>query len=179
MEGDRERCLEAGMEDHLTKPFSRANLVEMIERWVSSRSADPTREQGETMLEDVSEESIAADVGESPPLDAAALDQLAAIPGAGASGLVTRVVSLYLETSYPIGAVIRKAAELSDAEALASSAHRLKSSNAEVGAMRLAELCKDLEVRGRTNALDGAAALASELEHELERVRQALESRIA
>jgi len=178
MEGDRERCLEAGMEDHLTKPFSRANLVEMIERWVSPRSAGPARKLPKEPVENTDEESAGADVRESAPLDESALDQLAAIPGADESSLVARVISLYLETSYPIGAVIRKAMELGDADEVSSAAHRLKSSSAEVGALRLAELCKQLEVKGRTNALEGAAAMASELERELERVRQALESRV-
>jgi signal transduction histidine kinase/DNA-binding response OmpR family regulator len=169
MEGDRERCLEAGMDDHLTKPFSRANLARMIEKWARPRSVGlaQAKASGEA----------GAPPGESLALDPSALDQLAALPGAEKSGLVARVVSLYLKTSYPIGAVIRQAAEAGDAGELARAAHRLKSSSAEVGALRLAELCKQLEVKGRTNALDGAVALAVELQSELERVRHALETR--
>src|SRR5262245_58705984 len=41
MEGDRERCLETGMDDHLTKPFSRASLVQMIERWLKPPKEQP------------------------------------------------------------------------------------------------------------------------------------------
>ena len=166
------------MEDHLTKPFSRANLVEMIERWVSPRSDAALKQASGKAAGDADGESSGAEGGESTPLDSSALDQLAELPGADASSLVSRVITLYLETSYPIGAVIRQAAERSDAEELSSSAHRLKSSSAEVGARRLAELCKQLEVKGRTNDLDGVVDLATELERELERVRQALESRV-
>jgi signal transduction histidine kinase/DNA-binding response OmpR family regulator len=169
MEGDRERCLEAGMDDHLTKPFSRASLARMIEKWARPGGS----------VERLAGNAKAAGGGAGDPvLDPAALGQLAALPGAEKSGLVGRVVSLYLGTSYPIGAVIRAAAEAGDAGELVSAAHRLKSSSSEVGALRLSALCKELEVKGRTNDLDGAVVLAGELQGELERVRHALESRI-
>jgi CheY-like chemotaxis protein len=139
MEGDRERCLEAGMDDHLTKPFSRASLAGMIDKWA--------RQRGDAVASPSGAAEAAEDrSGEPSALDPTALDQLAAIPGAEKSGLVARVVSLYLETSYPIGAVIRAAAEAGDAGELSSAAHRLKSSSAEVGALRLSALCKELEV---------------------------------
>jgi two-component system sensor histidine kinase/response regulator len=179
MDGDRERCIDAGMDDHLTKPFSRANLIDMVERWAKPPSADSASEVAEEAVVDPGAEVADPEATESSALDPAALDQLGAIPGADKSGLISRVISLYLETSYPIGVVIREAAERGDADDLASSAHRLKSSSAEVGAVRLAELCKKLEVMGRTSELAEALATAAELVDELEEVRRALESRIA
>ena len=172
MEGDRERCIEAGMDDHLAKPFARANLVEIIERWVDSRAPQPAR-----AAEPQPGAQGSAGVQAPSGVDPRKLEQLAALPGADASGLVGRVCALYLKTSYPIGALIRIAAERDDAGELASAAHRLKTSSAEVGAMRLVELCKALEVKARTNALEGVAAMAAQLEEELERVRQALLAR--
>ncbi|MBW2419969.1 MAG: response regulator [Deltaproteobacteria bacterium] len=184
MEGDRNRCLEAGMDDYLSKPFSRASLVEMIERWVDRSSVDQAHDTPEPAVADSGEVSEGAEGSEGceekawvDSVDDSVLDQLAAIPGAEESGLVARVISLYIETSYPIGAEIRAAAEQSDAGELSKTAHKLKSSSFEVGAMGLGELCKRLEVMGRTESLDGAAALAVELESELERVREALEIR--
>jgi len=180
MEGDRERCFEAGMDDHLTKPFSRANLVGMIERWVvrpERASAQAVAASSAIEIEQDGRELDGAQ-GERGPLDPAALDELAAIPGADASGLVARVIGLYLKTSYPLGAVIRAAVERWDAEALASAAHRLSSGSAEVGANSLAALCKKLEVKARSGALEGVGTLGSALEAELERVRLALLSRL-
>ena len=74
-------------------------------------------------------------------------------------------------------ATVPAAAARGDADELAKTAHRLKSSSAEVGARRLAQMCKELEVKGRTQALTGVAELAEELVEELELVRHALESR--
>jgi CheY-like chemotaxis protein len=41
MKGDRERCLEAGMNDYLSKPINRAELAAVIERWLSERRSVP------------------------------------------------------------------------------------------------------------------------------------------
>ncbi len=73
--------------------------------------------------------------------------------------------------------MLRDAAERGDADELASSAHRLKSTSAEVGAKRLAELSRKLEVQSRKRAIATAPGLVAEIERELERVRRALESR--
>ncbi len=173
MDGDRERCLEAGMDDHLTKPFSRASLVAMIESWVESAN----HESHEATRGMANDEAPGDRAGRN-VLDPAALDELASLPSATSSGLVNRVIQLYLDSSYPIGKAVRDAAERGDAEELATSAHRLKSSSAEVGALHAASLCKELEVMGRKGEMGEALTFALELEEELECVREALEARL-
>lgn len=54
------------------------------------------------------------------------------------------------------------------------AAHSLKSSSAKVGALSLAELCKNLETFGRNNTIDGAAELLMKVEAEYTGVREAL-----
>jgi HPt (histidine-containing phosphotransfer) domain-containing protein len=90
--------------------------------------------------------------------------------------LLKLVIDSYLADLPRLLQDIRTAVELSDAQALEFSAHTLKSSSATVGAIPLAELCKQLENRGRTGALAESAMMVERLEAECERVRDALES---
>ncbi len=179
MQGDRERCLDAGMDDYLTKPFSRADLADVIDRWVAAEGApvDGQVEAEEARPESDRDEADDQRGSDEGTLDDSVLDQLAALPNAESSGLVARVVALFVETSYPIGAEIREAAEQGDLEQLRTRAHRLKGSSFEVGAVRLARLCARVEALGREGSLDEAVEIVPELEGELERVREALEAR--
>ena len=177
MEGDRKRCLEAGMDDHLTKPFSRASLVGIIEHWVNlPRLARAS--SGGTEPEASGRRDVAPAQTPTAVLNEAMLNELAAIPGARASGLVSRVIALYLKTSESLAESIRDTARRGDAEELARATHRLASGSAEVGASGLAALCKKVEVKGRARDLAAATDLVPELLAELERVGQALRARV-
>ena len=166
------------MDDHLTKPYSRATLAGVIERWVPTARllgrGDADKECTEPAGERIrSEGSTAPDDVLAPD----ALEQLASIPGAETSGLVDRVITVYLETSLPLGGVIREACERGTPEEVARAAHRLKSSSREIGANRVAKLSDELEQIARAGGLGGVDELAAQLERELESVRQRLESR--
>jgi two-component system sensor histidine kinase/response regulator len=172
MQGDRERCLQAGMDDHVTKPFSRDELAAVIERWLPAGRA--AAEAVPRALANVANPEDAGAV-----LDPATLDQLAALAGTQGPAFVARVFATYRETSLPIGAEIRAAFARGDAPALARAAHKLKSSSAQIGALRVAKQCERLETAGRSDALEGAHAMVAALEGELELLRARLEARDA
>ncbi len=73
---------------------------------------------------------------------------------------------------------IRTAAQTNDAHKLRQSAHSLKGGSGNLGAVRLADLCAELEKMGRNGALEGAAPLAAQVELEYQRALQALETEI-
>ncbi len=175
---DRERSLSAGMDDHLTKPFSQAGLVGVIERWLPALfEGKPRLPTGESASVDDGDTRSPGATESCEVLNDAALDQLAALPGAEASGLVARVVDMYLETCLSLGSVIRQASDGGDAVELSRAAHRLKSNSFEIGAERAGKLCEELEQMARAGILDGTATLAVRLEGELDRVCEELESR--
>ncbi len=111
-----------------------------------------------------------------PPIDAGVIRALQDMVGEDDPELLKLVIDSYLADLPRLLQDIRTAVELSDAQALEFSAHTLKSSSATVGAIPLAELCKQLENRGRTGALAESAMMVERLEAECERVRDALES---
>ncbi len=164
MRSDRQECLAAGMDDYVSKPFTREDLRRVLQKWTTPELA--------AKAEEVAAPERPADA--APSLDESVLDTLRTLDAGGEQGLVTRVVTTYLESSRQLFEAARHAADAGDAEALARAMHTLKSSSAQLGARRLSLLCKDLEARGRAGSLEDADALLSQAGEELERVHEGL-----
>jgi len=138
--GDRERCLQASMDDYLSKPFSLAELRATLERNLNGRTAGGhppagTRQSGEERRTDA--------------LDPAALASIRSLNPAGYPALLERLVAVYLQSSGHAVAMLREALADGQRERLGQIAHSLKSSSGNVGATRLVALCKELEMVGR------------------------------
>jgi signal transduction histidine kinase/DNA-binding response OmpR family regulator len=167
LQGDRERCLAAGMDDYLTKPFRREALCATLARWLPARVATTVPEDapkpGPTRM----------DVGGA--LDTTALETIRALGGEQTPDLLEQIVRLYLEGAPDLIASIRTGLASADNDKVRLAAHSLKSSSANLGATGLAELCKKLEMAARANALATDAPALPEVEAEYERVCIALQ----
>ncbi|HEX9985170.1 MAG TPA: response regulator [Thermoanaerobaculia bacterium] len=146
LEGDRERCFEAGMDDYLSKPLLEADLMRALARFI----------------------------GEESPLDAEVLKNLREVAG-GEEGFLGELAQLFLQDSPSRIAALRDAVARHDAHALATAAHGFKSSSGNIGATRMQQLNAELEQLGRTGTTDGAAALVEQLMAEYARVEKALQ----
>jgi PAS domain S-box-containing protein len=126
--GMREKCLEAGMDDYLTKPFSVDDLDGMIRKWLPAAAAP----EGETLL------------------DTARLSSLDDGSPQGKEN-TRRLADLFLESGRESLARIRAEQGREDAPALAKSLHRFKGSCATVGAVALTNRLKAMEtsLKGR------------------------------
>jgi HPt (histidine-containing phosphotransfer) domain-containing protein len=173
MEGDRDKCIAAGMDDHLAKPFLISQMSEVLSRWLPGRTR-PGPEAGAERSEGTPEalEKRAAEA--TPPIDVAVLESIRALQQEGGPDLVARVVGLYLDGSGKQMEILRSGVKTSDAEAVHRSAHGLKSSSASVGAMRLSGLLKELESMARAKDLQMAGDALAEIETEYLAAREAL-----
>jgi HPt (histidine-containing phosphotransfer) domain-containing protein len=108
-----------------------------------------------------------------PILDEAVLVALRESVG-GDGPFVSDLVETYLSDGRDQLAAIEAAVGAGDAAALVRPAHTLKSASLTVGAMRLGELGRTLEQRGRGEQLDGADALVAEARDEWTQVNEAL-----
>ena len=164
MEGDRARCLAAGMDDYLAKPFTLAQLSEMLTKWAPIPTNGDTTEP--TSSPSAGQEELPADQALSPApaeIDKAAWEAILALQRPGRPDILAKVLTAYLNDSRTLVEEIRSAVQSQDAVALAKAAHRLKSSSAQLGALATSAHCKELESLGRLARLDGAAALLAQL----------------
>ncbi len=155
VEEDRERCVEAGMDDYLSKPFKRDALAALLRRWLEG--------VGDTPGADSEGAGRPEATGEDDPLDRAALDALRELQMPGRPSVLANVVQAYLDSSAELLGELRDAAEVRDAEALRRAAHTLKSSSRNVGARALGDLCERLEAQSREGDVAGAKDRVEEI----------------
>jgi len=178
-DADRERCLRAGMDDYLSKPFSVAAIQAILDKWLPNRPARiPEGRGGQPSPPGAAASRETAGVPprhDAPPvIDRKAIAAIAALQPAGGEDILKKVISLYLDSSLTLMKGIREAAAGTDADALYRAAHTLKSSSAYLGALTFSGMCKELEMMGRSKALEGLATRLAALDQEYIRVRDAL-----
>ena len=156
IEGDRERCLAAGMDDYLSKPFSKADLHALLSRWLAAGKPAAADHSAPVPVghADVREEAVDADT-----IDETVLDRLAALQRPGKVGVVEQVVGLYLDDSGRALVTLREALSRHDLAAATQHAHNLKSSSGHVGATGLSTHFAALERAARAGDADRAASL--------------------
>ncbi|GFO56997.1 hypothetical protein GMSM_40040 [Geomonas sp. Red276] len=104
-----------------------------------------------------------------------ALEMIRSLPGNRGKEVLRKVVDLYLASTPTLLQTMKEAESGGDAEKLKAAAHSFKSSSANLGAMRLADVCKELEALGRQGSTEGALPLLIRVEEEYRVVREALQ----
>jgi signal transduction histidine kinase/ligand-binding sensor domain-containing protein/CheY-like chemotaxis protein len=156
-ETGRAACLAAGMDDYLTKPFSRDALHNTLSKWLVESTVVADTPAGDELL-----------------LDRATLDALRALPRSGPKDMLSHIGEIYLTDSSRLVEAIEEALHAGEASNLARAAHAWRSYNGNVGAHALARLCRELESHARGGDLAAAAGTFAEIQVLHGRVRDRL-----
>ena len=173
--GDRERSLEAGMNDHLTKPLVVTDLYRMLARWTRASAPPESRAVSAAALSPQTPTAPAP-----PPQAAARLDVAAALQNMGGlPALYRQVASLFLPDAHGHLAQLHASLKAHDWGSARRAAHTLKGTAATLGAMRLSGCARALELACERQQASAVQQLLADLEQELEHTASALEQYLA
>ncbi len=152
VDGDREVCIAAGMNDYLAKPFTRGQLVEKLR--ICAQSTTPKIRPSK--------------------LDSIAIRNIRALQQPGEADVLTRVIDAYFESSRRLVEGINRAVRSGEAKTVRRRAEALRSASASLGASDLALLCHELIAEIEDGSFASCAPVVRQIEAEAECVIAAL-----
>jgi CheY-like chemotaxis protein/HPt (histidine-containing phosphotransfer) domain-containing protein len=155
MQGDRERCLEAGFDGYLTKPIEVDKLVATVERFAGDQKAPQEAPERRLPTEVIFDER-------------AALSHMG-----GDRRLLKEIVGVFRSEYSSSLETIERAIGERDGEALRSAAHKLKGSIATLGAVAGCRTAAELEQMGSVNEFTNAPAASVRLRDHINRLNEA------
>ena len=170
MEGDRDRCLAAGMDDYLSKPFSQQSLSEILARWCWPR--DQSHPKAHASRPNEKTDAGEGDTSHTPQspspaqINRNAWAAIATLQRPGQPNVLHDIIGLYLTSSQTQIDALRQALREQNHDAMMALAHSLKSASATLGAHRLAALANELEQACRTEHGERAEGLIPRIEIE-------------
>ena len=162
-------CLEAGMDDFLSKPYTREGLLSMASKWLELSAKvviQPVLAQNPNV--ETSQDIVPIAVHADNPIDIEkAIEEFE-----GDKQFLSEVIEGFtMEVIEQIG-TIRKALSCGDAETVRNMAHSIKGGAANITARAASRVAFELEIKGKIKELNGAGEIVDNLEREFETLRK-------
>jgi HPt (histidine-containing phosphotransfer) domain-containing protein len=158
MPSDRQRCIDAGMDDYIAKPILPAGVQALIEKWAPQHAPAPDPDAG--------------------LLNESVLRDLAALSEPGAPSMLKALIDDWLREAPAVVVAMKQHVREGDSGELARRAHKLGGTSASLGASGVAEVCYRIEEQVRGGELGVLPQLVDELEMRFARTRGALNKRV-
>lgn len=163
MSGDRDRCLAAGMDDYLSKPLEREDVLETVEKWLSK---SPPAAQGSVSAKPEAETTL---VKEEP------IDIEAAMPRFGGDhAFFLELLSEFVENMDERIKLFRSALERGETKELTRMAHNLKGAASNFNAHPLTNYASELELQAKSGNMTMAKEYIEKIQEEAPRLREFL-----
>ncbi|MBX3615890.1 response regulator [Nitrosomonas sp.] len=163
-EDDRTLCINAGMNDFLSKPYSIEQLQQKITTWLPQEKLDTTNTLETRSIEKQDEISAMS------TLNFTRLDQIRELDPSGGDSLLHKILQAFLESAECNIRQLEQAIADNDVESLRQSAHALKSSSGNIGADDLSAIFKQMEADARAGELAHAKTLLDNMKQQYQSV---------
>jgi len=143
MKGDRQVVIDAGMDEYLSKPYTRAQLIGLLWSLVTGMSGDREDKYGAVAVPDGGTETV----------DPEAIENIRKLQQPNKPDILRKVIDHYLETAPQLIGDLQKSIDDNRPDDARMTAHTLKSSSAMLGAITLSRLFAEIEAAARGGKL--------------------------